>query len=302
MNAEPFRLTAKNPLIPSDKETSLPLTLVMGVMCYLAAVTLIGALMIGRGASDWTQGLAGTATVQIMPSRGTDLEKQLESAKSLLEETPGIADARVMDPNETAELLKPWLGETDMLADLPMPRLIAVTFEAGSQPDLKALSDQLAEKIPGASLDDHGAWRSTLGQFAGTLGFFAYAVLVLIAAAATGTVIFATRAGLLAHQDIVEVLHLVGAKDRFIAGELERRFLYVGLEAGAAGTVIAMLSVVLAGEILSLTGSPGDDFYLPAVTLGVFDYMWLLLIPIGAALIAMYTARATVLNVLSRML
>jgi cell division transport system permease protein len=207
-----------------------------------------------------------------------------------------------MDTSETAQLLEPWLGDADMLTDLPMPRLIAVTFEAGSQPDLKALSDRLAETVPGASLDDHAAWRSTLGQFAGTLGFFAYGVLVLIAAAATGTVIFATRAGLLAHQDIVEVLHLVGARDRFIAGELERRFLFVGLEAGAAGAVIAALSVIVAGEILSLTGSPGDDFYLPSVTLGFFDYLWLLLIPVGAALIAMYTARATVLNVLSRML
>lgn len=301
MNAQTFKVSTKTALMPSDRETAMPLTLVMGVMCYLAALTLIGALMIGRSANDWTQGLAGTATVQIMPVRGADVNGQIASATAILTSTPGITGVRALGQKETADLLKPWLGDTEILADLPMPRLIAVTFEAGAQPDLKALADKLAG-VPGTSLDDHAAWRSTLGQFAGTLEIFAYAVLVLIAGAATGTVIFATRAGLLAHQDIVEVLHLVGARDRFIAGELELRYLFVGLQAGAAGATVALLSVIFAGEILTLIGSPGDDFYLPTVTLGLSDYTWLLLVPIAAALIAMYTARATVLNVLSRML
>ena len=41
--------------------------------------------------------------------------------------------------------------------------------------------------------------------------------------------------------DIVEVLHFVGASDRFIAREFERHFLRLGVRAGLTGAGFAML-------------------------------------------------------------
>ena len=45
-------------------------------------------------------------------------------------------------------------------------------------------------------------------------------------------VAFATRAGLAAQRDVVEVLHLTGAEDRFIAGLFQLRFARVAAVAG----------------------------------------------------------------------
>ncbi len=43
------------------------------------------------------------------------------------------------------------------------------------------------------------------------------------------------------NREIVEVLHFVGATDRFIAREFERHFLRLGVRAGMVGAMWAMV-------------------------------------------------------------
>lgn len=283
-------------LIPSDRRTTWPLAAVIVVMCYLAAMTLAAAIMIGKAARDWSAGLSTTATVQLMPRQGVDPDRQAQEALDILRATQGISGADLLSAEETRALIEPWVGASEAIADLPLPRLIAVRFTPGASPDVKALARRIAENVEGASLDAHDAWRDRLALFSGALGWLADGVLALIALAAMGAVIFATRAGLLAHHEIVEVLHLVGARDGFIAREFQRRFLRLGLEAGAAGAALAALTLLLGGAILNETTS-----YLPSVDPSLTDYAWLLTVPAAAALVAMLTARLTVLNALRRM-
>ena len=58
-------------------------------------------------------------------------------------------------------------------------------------------------------------------------------VLVLMLAATMLSVIFATRGAMATNRPIVEVLHFIGAKNGFIAGQFQRHFLMLGLEGGA---------------------------------------------------------------------
>jgi len=59
---------------------------------------------------------------------------------------------------------------------------------------------------------------------AGWCAGWARGVFVLIAAAAAAVVAFATRAGLAGRRDVVEVLHMTGAEDGFIARLFQVRF------------------------------------------------------------------------------
>ena len=52
-------------------------------------------------------------------------------------------------------------------------------------------------------------------------------------AATVLSVIFATRGAMATNRPIVEVLHFIGAKSGFIAGQFQRHFLMLGLEGGA---------------------------------------------------------------------
>lgn len=289
------------PLLPTDRRTTLPLTAMMAVMCYLAALTLALSIMLSETAADWSRGLSGTATVQLMPAESKVIDEHIQKTLEILRATPGIASARLVSEAETRSLLEPWLGTLSGVDDLPMPRLIAIAFDPGTVVDTNALGERVSAAVPGAMLDTHQAWRETLSGFAGALAWFAYGVLALIAAAAAGAVIFATRAGLLTHQEIVEVLHFVGARDSFIASEFQRRFLILGLEAGVLGAVFAAITLFV-GEIATgaMATNTGAN-YLPALSPGLGGYLSLVLVPAMAALIAMLTARVTVLAALGRM-
>src|SRR3546814_18809787 len=89
--------------------------------------------------------------------------------------------------------------------------------------------------------------------------WLAYAILAVVAATTIAIVTFATRAGLSANRDVVEVLHLTGARDRFIAAEVQRHFLHLGLRGGAIGLVLSIATFLL----LSLQGGAASMFLVP---------------------------------------
>lgn len=283
--ARPLKPT---PLFPRGGGGEGALFGVMTIMSFLACLTLALALGAARLADAWSQGLSGEATVQIVEENGIAMEIQVEGALSVLETTPGIASSRRLSPEESAELLRPWLGDVDLEA-VPVPVVIAVTLDPAVPLDAARLRDELSVAAPGATFDDHSRWNEGLTAASATIGWAAYAILALIALAAAASVIFAVRAALNAHRDVVDVLHRTGAKPGFIANEVQGRFLMLGAQAGLIGLAGAALFVVL----LSLLGSI-DLLTLPALLPGWGDLLWFALVPAAAGVIAMLTARFAV--------
>ena len=67
----------------------------------------------------------------------------------------------------------------------------------------------------------------------------ALALTALIAGAAAATVMVATRASLAVHRETIELLHLIGAQDGFVARAFARRALGMGLRGGLIGLGLA---------------------------------------------------------------
>ncbi len=124
----------------------------------------------------------------------------------------------------------------------------------------------------------------------------AVAIVLLIGAAAVLTVIFTTRAGLSMHRDVIELLHLMGARDGYIARQFDRQALRLGLIGGAVGIALALATVLALGEAAGAAALLGGG-----LGLGPLDYAALALLPVAAALLAMATARLTVLRALASM-
>ncbi len=282
------------PLFPRGGGGEGALFGVMAIMSFLACLTLALALGAARRAHAWERGLSGDATVQIVESEGVAMEAQVEGALGVLRATPGVAAARRLSAAESAELLRPWLGDVD-LAAVPVPVLIAVTLDASVALDSAALRAELARVAPGSSFDDHSRWNEGLTAASTTIGWSAYAILTLIALAAAASVIFAVRAALMAHRDVVDVLHRTGARPGFIAGQVQGRFFRLGGEAGLVGLAGAALFVVAIAAFGSASVLP-----LPALTPTWGDAVWFALVPAAAALIAMLTARLEVARFLAR--
>jgi hypothetical protein len=130
-----------------------------------------------------------------------------------------------------------------------MPKLIDATIAPGSSVDLAALNTRLRAAAPDSVLDDHSRWIARLKSLANAVVWSAYGILLLIAVATAAAVSFATRAGLEAHHEIVELLHQMGAQSGFIARSFERHYFLSALGAAAVGAAFAGILFVMAGGL-----------------------------------------------------
>jgi cell division transport system permease protein len=288
-------------IIPVDAQPMRTLTLAMAVMCYLATLALGGLMLVEAAVTQWTSGMTSQMTVQLRPTSGIDLSAETEKALAILSAAPGVLAARRIERAEALKLLEPWLGRTSVLEELPLPSLIAVAVDRTRPPDLAALERQLSANVRGVSIDTHARWQSQLIRTASTLRHLSLSILALIALSATALVIFATRSVLDANRGVIEVLHLVGAQDGFIARAVKGRFLRSGFLAGLLGTIGGIATFAILGLIGAPAGSStlaeaSTELLIAAPSVALATYSVFLLVPVCATLLSLVTAHLAVMR------
>ncbi len=251
---KPDKTNGHAPIVPAGSVTGRSLTLVISIMCFLACLTAGAVYMINQSASAWLRDIASEVTVQVEPREKADTDRTLREVVQYLGKQPGIRNARPLAVEESAALLEPWLGSSEALKALPVPRLVSIELDRNSPPDFEALRGGLAKTFKGVTLDDHRQWQQQIRTVTRSFALGGIAILLLVAAATTAIIISATRAAMASNRDIVEVLHFVGATDRFIAREFERNFMRVGIRAGLVGALAAMFVFALMPTLMELLG------------------------------------------------
>ena len=290
----------QGPIIPARAGSLKSLTVTMAVMCYLACLAIGALILINRAVENWTSGLSREITIQVRQLQRSVIEEEVAKAEALLASFPGILSATALDRDAGAKLLEPWLGSKN-LDELPIPRLIRVVVDEKSPPDLEALAAALEKAVKGVSLDTHQRWQAELTRMARALSLLSYAVLLLIGVSAITMVVFATRTVLDANQQVVDVLHLVGAKDGYIARQIDRRFLKTGLWGGLIGVALGLATFFLLG-LTGIKGAGGiadaSRSLLFAPDVAAWSYAVLLAVPVVATLISLITSRVTLIRML----
>jgi cell division transport system permease protein len=258
-----------SPIVPRGSIAGRALIAVVAIMTFLASITTGAVLLVRASASEWQSEVASELTIQIRPTPGRDLERDAKAVADAVRGQPGILDVRPYTAEESAKLLEPWLGTGLSLDDLPVPRIIVARIVPGATPDLVALRRAATQVTSSATVDDHRAWIERMRSMTGAIVFAGTGILILVVMATIISVSFATRGAMAANRPIVEVLHFVGAQDRYIANRFLRHFLRLGLEGGLIGGIAAMLTFGFSESIAGwFSGTPvGDQF---AALLGTF--------------------------------
>jgi cell division transport system permease protein len=290
------------PLVPERSVTGRTLMLLIGIMTFLSAVTLGGVVLVQKSAIAWSSDVGREVTIQIRPMEGEVMESNLRTAIALAQGTPGVANARALTMEESANLLEPWLGTGLDLSAIEIPRLVVVQLSDPGEADIEKLTRDLTA-VKGASLDTHAAWRQQLNTMAGTIVVSGLLVLTLIVAATVLAIIFATRGTMASNREIVDVLHFIGASNSFIAGEFQGRFLMIGFRGGILGGIAALVFFfavgLVAGNVGDVSASAQLGVMFGRFAIG-FDGMLgiIAVVPVIAALTAI-TSRLTVRRFLS---
>jgi len=290
----PARARNLSPIVPRASIAGRALVAVVAIMTFLASITTGTVLLVSASAAEWQSEIASEITVQVRPAAGRDLDRDAAAAAAAMRAQAGIVEVRPFTKQQAASLLEPWLGSGLSLDELPVPRVIVARVQPGTTLDLPALRSHVSQAAPSASVDDHRAWIERMRSTTGATVLAGIGILGLVIVATIISVSFATRGAMAANRPIVEVLHFVGAGDRYIANRFLRHFLRLGLQGGVIGGGVAMFAFGFSESIDGwFSGTPvGDQF---AALLGTFALRpsGYLALAVQAVLIAAITAWAS---------
>jgi cell division transport system permease protein len=169
-----------------------------------------------------------------------------------------------------------------------------VRVATGATPDFGQLGRALAQQVPSAAVDDHRGFVEHMRSMGRAAFMGGLAVLALVLVATVLSVTFATRGAIATNRTVVEVLHLIGAKNTFIAQHFQRRFLGLGLQGGAigGGSALALFALIELASGQFLGSAAGEQFaaLFGSFSIGYFGYAAVIVM---IALIAGVTALAS---------
>jgi len=289
-------MARETPLLPVEDAREAALFFVVGALCFLAALAALSAKSTYGAARAWTAEVEGELTVTLQ-----DVDRRAaEDARKLIESTDGVTEAHLLSKDEIDELLEPNFGSRGLPDSLPLPQLIAVTADP-RVPDMgPTLQRVLTQAGYESAVDEHADWAGDVRRVLAITRLIALTAVALLASTAVAVIAFATHAALLARRDIVDVLHLSGARDRFIASLFERRFWVLGLRAGSVGALLALGAA--AAAIFAARAHGGHAGLLPELSLDYTDLVVLVMTPVIAGLASRIAARVTVIRALKSMM
>lgn len=279
-------------LMPGGDARDGGLVFVIAVLCFFACVAAVAALAADRAASGWSAQLKGSATVLVRPRGGESADAAAARAAEALADVKGVREARALEREQAAALLEPWLGKGILADDLPVPRLVTLDLDPDRPPGAAVLEAALKAREVDATVDDHSLWIKDIVRAGAWARNAAVGVFVLTALAAASVIAFAARAVLAGRREIVEVLHVAGARDGFIAGLLARRFAAMAFLAGVGGALLAGA----VGAAARLAG--GGQGLTPVLPVAWLDLAALLPCPFLAAAVAALAARSAAMRLL----
>ncbi|MGN6498901.1 MAG: cell division protein FtsX [Tsuneonella sp.] len=286
-------------LVPQARLTG-PMPWVIAIMVALTVIAAAGGLALSNMASGARAELSGGATVQIVEPLPAERDRQAHAAATRLQSLPQVSSLRIVPQSELDALLEPWLGEDAQGENaVPMPALLDVQLRGPADPaTLAALQAALERVAPAAQVDGQSTWLRPVFAAISSLQWLAIALVLLLAVTSSAAVWLAARSALGSNRGTIEIVHLLGGTDAQIARIFQRSIALDALLGGTVGLALGTAAVMLLGRQFAALGSG----MVAGGGLAWIDWLLLAAVPLAGVVIAMATARLTVLSALRRML
>jgi len=295
----PFRGQSAAQLVPQAR-LSGPMPWVIAIMVALTVIAGAGGLALANVANRARAELAGGATVQILEASPVRKAALVREATDLLAGDGEVASYRLVPQDEIEELLDPWLdvGE-DTAATVPIPALIDVQMARGNgDAALEGLRQRMREAVPGARVDAQTSWLAPVLKALSSLQLMALALVVLLALTSAAAVWLAARNAFGTNRDTIEIVHSLGGTDQQIARIFQRSIAFDAVLGGTVGLALGLVAIMTLGNRFKAL----ESGMVAGGELGTMDWLLIAAIPFTGVVIAILTARLTVMAALRRML
>lgn len=276
---------------------------IISLMVFMSVLALSACFTLSNLNKEWAGELQGIITVEI-PVRAPDgsirAANQLREIRAQmveqLQNNNDIDELRPLPAAEIREQLIPWLGSAADFDDLPIPAMIHIRLHKTIESSLR-IEQTVKSIVSDALVDKHQKWLDDLSRLTRSLSTLALFLMALIIMTITLAVSGAVRARLASHAEEVDLLHLMGAQDRYIIKQFQAHVLGLCLRGCVIGTSLAIALILLFALVAGTMDLALAD--LPAFS--ILQWLGLLLMPAGVIGLATITAKRTVLSVLKKM-
>lgn len=291
--------------LPLDKsEGTSFIILLIGLMTFLGFMAIAASFVLSAMTERWSSGLENKATIEIpaQTKQGkirTDaqIKTLMNKVSKVMRANPSVKSIEILEKQDIQDLLEPWLGEGSDLGDIPLPGLVSIELMSSSQPVIKSIERDLKSVANNIRLDTHRDWLTDLLSFTGSLQFSAVLITLVIGVTTATSIAGAVSSRVAIHKKDVELLHLMGASDEYIAKQFQRHALLLTLRGAIVGGIIGgavLFTIPIFSADMATTLVP--DFSLNFIHLLIF-----MTVPFIISGISLLAARMTVLRALAKM-
>ncbi len=273
-------------------------------MVFIATLILSVAIVVYSSVQSWTDNISGSLTVQIPTytekgeSREEKIATDIEMALTLLRSSDGITGASLLTDEQVSALMEPWLGQSDSMMELPLPKIIDVNVDSKNFPNIAQLKADLYEQVPEAILDSHRAALDELVLFFENMVNLIAFILILILITTAISVIYVTKSSLSVHEKVIELIHMMGASDFYITIQFAMRSFKLTLIGSLIGFILALPIMALFNYFLSqMNGSFVLESQLTILQWGLLGS-----VPFLTSILSFLTAYRTVSKTLKQTL
>ncbi len=295
----------RNEITTEDDDTSAFMYVLTSIYMYLFVVVLAIVMAINAMADNWKKDIMGSVTVQIIPvedaNKHIDTEKTQEQQNKVLqfmENLSGVESVNALDSQTVEKLMTPWLGNKVDISSLPIPMLLDVKLKPNTELNYDEVTRGLRQISENASVDNHRLWLNRLIKFASSLKNIALAVLLMVIGICAFSIYYSTRTSLGINLNTIEILHIIGAKDDYIAKQYARNFAKIGFFSGIIGLMAAIPCIILVAKYGISTGSG----LIKGAQLSTFAWVLIMVTPLFSSLYAMAMSYLTVRKSLEKMI
>ena len=280
---------------------SIPLT--VALLVFILTVILMGASSLGQSFREWDLSFSHKVTFEVPFSSPQEkaLQKKtgplLDQVMTYLQSYQSVKKVKLVDPKQLMTVLEPWVGSLETLTALNLPTLIEVDMQQADPETLLDLTQSLQKIHPQIRCESHGQWQMLLHTISGILQMASYITAGLIALTVMVLITLVTRSGLEIHKEVIDVLRLIGANNRYIARQFETQAFRLTFKGAFLGIGFALPVSYAFSFVSTLLGLPEILRSIP--NLGIV--LFVLGLPLVISALSSLVARFSVLRMLARL-
>ena len=271
---------------------------IMASMIYLALLAILFSIVSTLSFDKWSNATRDLVTIHVPnPTKGTgsdDGVTRIDETLKILRAFPDIESVTILEKNDIERLINP-LIEIDILENILLPALIEIRLKRNEV--LPDLNNALKNLSPDIFIEDHVELFSPDAKtFLGAKKLFSVIVSLTLFVAMI-SVIFTVHSGLAINREIIHVMHLIGAKNSFIARTFQKHVLKVLSISSVFATLLAIATFFILESSLRVAffGDVEIDIFKQ---INLWDWTIFMLVPVSYPLLGIIVVGVSVLILL----